>query len=241
MRRPGRVGESARSGLTLVEVMLAMSVLITVMGLSLFMFHQAAGLFQETDLACHLVEREQNALNMLRQDLRETGSSTVVRHSFTDANFSELQRSWALATARDSGGAFQVDAGNEYRADWQGVVVYCPYMTAGGVRELRRYVVYGSYTYPFSFDSITVDTIFITENDSTVQIQIDRHAGSVTTTPPGQAAVGDPVYSVACTMIVRTDLDTAGDPLVVTLNAQGTGRTGDALARELKAYVHPTN
>ena len=148
-----------RNGLVLVELMVAMSILSVTMGLSLFLFHQSSALFQETDITCHLTARELNALTALRQDLRETGLSSITRYSFSDPNFSGTQHSWAMASARDSDGIFQTDGSNQYRADWQAVVVYCLYETSGGARQLRRYVWYGSFSFPFTFTEISESTI----------------------------------------------------------------------------------
>ncbi len=216
-----------------------MVILSIVTGLSLFMFHQSAGFFQESDSTSHLVERAQYGVNAARKDLRETDSDKITVYSFTDADFSEDQDALALATARDVNGDFQVDS--RYEADWQGVIVFCPYKQSGTIGELRRYVSYGSYTFPCTFDSITSDTISITEQSGGIQISIDRGSGAVSTTPPGQGTAGDPPYQVVASMVSLASISSAAAIYEVTLNAEASGRTGGILSRELKAYVYPRN
>ena len=51
----------------------------------------------------------------------------------------------------------------------------------------------------------------------------------------------EPAYRSVGNMIVQTDIDKDTDPAEVVLTGEATGRTGNILSRQLKAYVHPRN
>ena len=223
----------SEAGLTLLEIMVALAILTIIMGLALFMFQQAAGNLQEADVTCYLTERQHKGLNDLRRDLRETGFNTITSYEFTDPNFSQDQDAWALATARAASREFHLDS--SYAADWQGVIIYCPYKTARGMKELRRYVFYGSYTFPFSFvDPYITETHIYLEDALGTALAVDREAGNDSV---------DPAYDVATTMLTRARMICSDDenPVEVRLTGEGRARSGEMLVRELAAYVHPRN
>ena len=219
-------------GFTFVELMIVMTMLTIILGLVFFIFHQSAIFFHETDLTCYLMERGHFGLNALRKDIRETASDTVTSLALAgyDSNFTD-SHAWAMATARHIGGDFHANDQDQYRADWQGVVVYCPYKTPGGIEQLRRYVSYGSYTFPLAFNDITA-----------TEISLDQ---GVTISRPDGVATNDPPYVVCASQIARAAFDKIdsgpGTYCNVMLKTEGRGRHDNVLSRESETNVYPRN
>ncbi len=224
-----------KNGFSLLEVTIAMAILSITMGLALFIFHLSSGSFQETDVSAHLTERLQEGINKIRIDLRESSISTVSRYSFVDPNFgSTVMHILTMAAARDADNTFQVDS--NYKPDWQGVVVYCPYKN-GGAKELRRYTAYGNYAFPFSFPQDPTDVMIHLEDDNGTIVKIKRKDGIVATGGSG----GIPAYRVVSNMLMQVRVTEAEDPVTATITVEGRKRNGEMLVRELKTYVHPEN
>jgi hypothetical protein len=174
--------------------------------------------------------RIEHAMDALLADLREAPRTAV---SIETRGLPTGQCAIAIPTARDSNGTFHLTS--DYRPDWQGVVVYCPYETDAGVRQLRRYVVYdGSLTFPIHFrepDPIQENEIRLRSEGT--PFSIDRATGN-TELETGReflvACVGLTAFSVAL-----------GSPTTVTLEATVTARGETVLAEEDTAYVAHRN
>ena len=171
----------------------------------------------------------------MRSDLRETKFSTVSRHSFIDPGFgTTVMHILTMATARDANNTFQVDS--DYKPDWLGVVVYCPYKS-GESKELRRYIAYGDYTFPFSFPQDPTDVMIHLEDGGGTVVKIKRKTGKVV----NGGSAGSPAYRVVSNMLMQVCVTDGEDPIKATISVEGRKRSGEMLVRELKTYVHPKN
>lgn len=141
-------GRRARErGLTLVELTISVSLLSMILGAFVLTLHHSSESFM-TGCAKGVVSARMNqAFASLLADLRETSSADV---HVTTSGMEEGLCAVLLPSARDSAGVFRTDSAG--RPAWQAVIVYCPFVTAAGVRQLRRYVCYADTAdFPFRF------------------------------------------------------------------------------------------
>jgi hypothetical protein len=170
------------------------------------------------------------AMNALLADLREAPRAQV---DVETRGLLDGQCAVAMPTAQDADGTFHLTA--DYRPEWQGVVVYCPYETGAGVRQLRRYVVYqAGLSLPVAFatgNPITSSAIRV--STGTAPITIDREAGNT------ELDVGRE-FLVYCPGLVGFTVET-GSPTTVTLQATVTARGQAVVTEEGTTYVAHRN
>lgn len=160
-------------GITLIELLVSaflFAVLSAAAYLSLDIGRRAS---RVGGVEIELQQGARKAMTEMSKELRETDSGAVTLFQYTDPQNSEVHQAIAFASARGDSSAsvegicqdsvannacFHVDVSGNPR--WRSLVVYAPYQTSDGRRELRRYVsfnsAYGSGLYfPFSFLEIT--------------------------------------------------------------------------------------
>lgn len=167
------------TGFTLVELMVSVflfSILSSAAYLSLELGKRSRG---AGEVEVELQQAARKAITEMSKELRETDPMTVTLYSYTDPQNGERQQAIAFASARGDSSSpvdmvdacrdgvtnnacFHVDGTGNPR--WRSLIVYAPYLTADGRKELRRYVSYdssyGSSSYfPFTFTGITTTQI----------------------------------------------------------------------------------
>ncbi len=228
-------------GISLVELMLALSILTIVCGVSIFIFHQSATFSYEVEWTSTLLQQLSQGVQMIRWDMLSTEYSEVSTYNFSDpANFphsGELY-AWIFPTGYDKDtNEFQVDG--SYLPDWQGGIVYCPYRKdTDSPPELRRYSFYDGGNKPFVIDNITVDQIIVHDKDST-EIAIDRRWGSAIRELVDISGI--PKYRVAVSSITDTEIDETSNPIKITLIAGTKGRLENRLSENATLYISPRN
>ncbi|MFO7897809.1 MAG: hypothetical protein R6V58_01985 [Planctomycetota bacterium] len=220
-----------RGGFTYVEAIISVGLMCAVVGAFAVALDSGMDVFVTACIKGVVGSRVNAALDRLAQDLRETGSADV---TVCCEGLDGDECSVALPSFRDADGTFHVTASLEPAT--QGVVVYCPFETDGGVRQLRRYVFYDtSYVFPFEFTGsppITDDSIYL--RDSLGQtLTVDRAAGN-TSLPAGRA------FQVFCPGMAAVDVD-PGSPTHVVIQATCLTRKGVDLIKEGERYVAHRN
>lgn len=149
------------------------------------------------EVEVELQEGARKALTEMTREFRESDSATVRIHPssatyFQDPQNSEWHQAIAFASARgdsamtkegtcvdavNNNGCFHVDVtGNP---QWRALIVYAPYQTADGRRELRRYMSYNSaygtgIRFPFTFTSITSTRLNVRSRDGAFNVSFNR-------------------------------------------------------------------
>ena len=242
-RREGRVLQAhrnspppacprSRKAFTYVEVVLSIGLLAVVMCLFVVGFESASDSFMTSSARGILLARMARATAALGADLMETDES-MVRTDTTGSGLSEDLCAIVMPSARDAGGTFHV--GNNCRPDWQAVIIYCPYTTAKGVSQLRRYVYYdddGAYAFPFSIAQITAGEIQLQDNHGS-PLTMSRPDGN-TTLETGRE------YNALCPGI--TGLELSSDSIsMVTLRASCLTRRARSIDAEVTRNVAVRN
>jgi len=233
MPRPGdkRADRRRRRGYSLVEVAIASGILVSVLGAFVAAL-EGSSQSLATGCAKGLASaRLEQALHRLEADCREASQSLITR------NVDGLpvgQCAIALPCARDSEGSFHVTS--SFQTAWQGVIVYCPYVTAEGVTQLRRYVYYStSYSFPFTFvgsPPVTSESIML-QDALGCSLEIDRQHGN-TSLPVGER------FTVVCPGLIEWDI-VPGALTTVSLNAGCGSRRGLSTQAEGIRYVAHRN
>lgn len=223
-------------GISLVELMLALSILSIVCGVSIFIFHQSATFSYEVEWTSTLLQQLSQGVQMIRWDMLSTQYSAVNIYNFSDkANFphsGEYLYAWIFPTGYDKDtNEFKIRIDGSYEPDWQGGIVYCPYRKdENSPRELRRYSFY-EYPPPFVITEISGEEIIINDDD----VKINRNSGETT-----GASVGDPKYRVAVSNITDTKV-VKTNPIKITLTAGTKGRLENRLSENATLYISPRN
>lgn len=231
-----RERSATRRGFTYVEVMISVGLMSVVMSAFVMALERGSDSFITGCAKGVLSAGIESALDTMAADLREA-SQNLVATSTTD--LPKGQCAVILPSARDSGGTFRVTS--SYEPSWQAVVIYCPYVTSGGVSQLRRYVYYDSgHKFPFKFDGehpITEDYIYLKDEDEN-ELTVDRKSGNASL-PAGRE------FHVLCPGITGLDVDTAGKDgdrtTLVTVRAGCRARGQVTLESEGKRHVAHRN
>lgn len=236
-------------GLSLVEVTIAVALLGIICGISFFIFHQSATLFDEMESASTMIQQLTQGVDMIRWSMLHTISNAegVYVHVYSnsnDENFPGGYDAWVFPIAYDKYNVFHTDTG--YNPSWQGGIVYCPYMKdADSVPQLRRYSFYykgtGDFTLPFE---ITYIDNYIEFQDSSVptpkDIRINRQLGTIPTPESDDWSSGNPLYRVAVSNILKTKVE-VDTPLEIILLSSVRGRLENRLSEKSTLYICPRN
>ena len=210
----------AQGGFTYLELTVCMALMITILGLFVMAVESGSDALALSSRKGQIMWECLEALTMLERDFRETDAATIATHTFAQSGFDDPQTAVAFASARDASGAFRYAA--DYRPSWHAVIVYCPYVTEGGIRQLRRYVYYGTgYQFPLEFwgaSPVTSDSISLRDQLGQALV-IDRHDGN-----PDAA----PNYLVLCAGVSRLDV-TEGSPWRLAIAARSRTRRGEPI------------
>lgn len=221
-----------RRAFTCVELAISVAILAVVMGMFVAAFESGSDAFITGCARGVLAARTDGALRAIEADLREAPAAMIDTTTDGDGLSAGLC-AVVLPSARDSGGTFHVTA--DYEPDWWAVVIYCPYTTAKGVAQLRRYVYYDdarAFTFPF-------DIVQVTENE----IRLEDAASSplVMSRPDGNTSLPAGLeFRVLCQGITGLELAT-GTLSRVTLRASCLTRKNVSLDAEVTRDVAHRN
>ena len=215
---PGR----GRRAFTYVEVVIALGLMAVIMGSFAVALNSGSDSFVRSSVRGLLAANVSRTLTVLENDFHESSSSTV--STFADG-LPEEQCLIVLASARDSDGVFHTTS--TCRVDWQAAVVYCPYTTSQGVRQLRRYVYYDdSFAFPFQSCVIEADSVTLTDLLGS-ELVVDRKNGNPS---------AGPAFEVLCPALreLGVELD---DPVRLSVLLRSVVRRGAVLEASGVSHV----
>lgn len=219
-----------RRAFTCVELAISVAILAVVMGMFVAAFESGSDAFITGCARGVLAARTSGALRVLGADLQEAESSKI---TVDTTGLPAGQCMIVLPSARDPDGAFQVSG--SYQPCWQAVVLYCPYVTAKGVSQLRRYVYFDDdyeFLFPFTVDAITATEVTLRDALDHLVV-VDRENGNAA------LAVGRE-FTVLCPGFTGLEL-TKGTPTRVTLRASCLTRKNFSLDAEVTRDVAHRN
>lgn len=173
-----------RRGFTLMEMMIVVAIFMFIVTAMLWLFSGGKNSWNTQDIQSELYLNARKAMDEMTRELAESGRNTVTIQVFQDPINSEYHEAICFASGRGSDGVASEDGShtnNNYvhwkasgNVDWRSAVIYCPYQTAEGIKQLRRYVDYGTSTtyygttgiFSLTFVSITDTTITLLRGDS---------------------------------------------------------------------------
>lgn len=211
-----------RHAFTYVEVVISVALLAGVMSMFVAAFESSSDSFMTSCARGILLIRMENSLAVLEADLREAEQSKITVHT---TGLPGGQCAIVLPSARDRTGAFQVSG--SYGPCWQAVVLYCPYVTAKGVSQLRRYVYFDDswvFKFPFTVDEITADEVTLRDALDTLVV-VNRHDGNTTLEAGREFTVLCPGFAALAA--------TPGTPTRVTLSASCLARGNAGIEAEM--------
>jgi len=220
----------ARRAFTCIEITISVAILAVVMGMFVAALESGSDAFITGCARGVLAARLDGALRALGADLREAGSSKI---TVDTTGLPEGQCVIVLPSARDADGAFQVSG--SYQPCWQAVVLYCPYVTAKGVSQLRRYVYFDDsceFVFPFTVDGITAAEVTLRDALDHLVV-VNRETGNAT------LAAGRE-FTALCPGFTGLEV-TQGTPTRVTLRASCLTRKNVSLDAEVTRDVAHRN
>lgn len=186
---------SNKKGISLFEILIVSVIAIFIMFTLIGLLSSSRNTWIIADIKADLYIDARKAMNEMFDDLVEASSGKTEVFGFVDpANGQFTQGLWLasargnLAIAGEDGSSnnnyVHLDANNV--VSWRSVIVYCPYQTDTGNKQLRRYIDYGPAVnfysqpniFPLTFLSINASTLNLIAADGTV-ISIDRTGGRV--------------------------------------------------------------
>lgn len=182
-------------GITLIETMVVSLITVFMLLTLMAVFASSKGAWIISQVKSDLYAEARKAMDEIRKELMEGSSGWTERFTFLDPATGEYTQGVWMASSRgdfsiagENGGAnngyMHLDADNA--VSWRSVVIYCPYTTVEGIKQLRRYVDYGAnITYysqpnifPLTFISATATYLNFQQADGT-SINIPRAGGRV--------------------------------------------------------------
>ncbi len=185
-----------KKAITLIEILIVsvISVFIIITLMALLSSSRSTWIISGSQADLYINARK--AMSEMFNELVEASSGNTEIFTFVDPiNSQHVQGLW-FAFGRGSNADMGEDgslSNNYVHLDtnnfisWRSVVVYCPYTTSDGIKQLRRYADYGPnitfYSqpniFPLTLLSVTTTTLnFIAADGSTV-VSLNRTAGGV--------------------------------------------------------------
>lgn len=182
-------------GITLVEIMIVSLIGVFMLLTLTAVFASSKGAWAISQVKSDLYADARKAMDRMRKELMEGSSGWTESFTFIDPSTGEyMQGVWMassrgnIAQAGEDGSPnnnyMHLDANNVI--SWRSVVIYCPYQTAEGLRQLRRYVDFGPAiahyaqpnVFPLTFISATATYLTFQQVDGTT-LNIPRAQGEV--------------------------------------------------------------
>lgn len=188
-----------KNGYSLIEMVIILAVLSVLSGAVYIIISQGRDAAESVDVRAQLGENARTAMTEMVRDLSETNPGTVtvdvagVIPSFVDPLNGQTHQILIFASARGDPSAAAEDgqhANNDYahldvdyKPVWRSVTVYCTYVTAEGVQQIRKYVNYDNAygqtgIFPFSFVGVSSSAINLQRGDGAA-FAMARNSGAV--------------------------------------------------------------
>ena len=182
-------------GILLLEIMVVSLISVFMLLTLMAVFSSSKGAWLISQVKSDLYVDARKAMDEMRKELMEGSSGWTESFTFIDpATGEHIQGIWMassrgnIAQVGEDGSPnnsyMHLDANNV--VSWRSVIVYCPYQTAEGLRQLRHYVNYGPTithyaqpnVFPITFISATLTYLNFQQADGT-SLNIPRAGGAV--------------------------------------------------------------
>lgn len=182
-------------GTTLIEIMIVSVITVFMLLTLIAVFSSSKGAWLISQVKSDLYVDARRAMDSIKKELMEGSSGWTESFTFLDPATGEYTQGVWMASSRGDTARPGEDgsSNNNYMhldvnnvINWRSVVVYCPYQTADGLKQLRRYVDFGpAITYyaqpnvfPLTFISATATYLNFQQADGT-SLNIPRAGGGV--------------------------------------------------------------
>jgi len=187
---------------TIVEILVVLAIFGILSGSIYLLLSKGKHTIDFLDTRAILTDNARRAMQEIIRDLSESNAGTITKDAsgstpyFTDPLNNENHQVLIFASARGNpnygpeGSGYDnndyVHLGTDYKPSWRSAVIYCTYVTAEGIQQLRKYVDYGSSVayyaslpniFPLSIASITSSSINLIRGDGT-SLSIPRNSGT---------------------------------------------------------------
>ncbi len=182
-------------GISLLEIMVVALITVFMLLTLMAVFSSSKGAWHISQVKSDLYVNARKAMDEMRKELMEGSSGWTEGFAFIDPATGEYTQGIWTASSRGNyaqagedgslnNGYMHLDADNVI--SWRSVIIYCPYQTPEGLRQLRRYVDYGSTithyaqpnVFPLTFISATSTYLNFQQADGTA-LSISRASGEV--------------------------------------------------------------
>ncbi|MCK4994086.1 MAG: prepilin-type N-terminal cleavage/methylation domain-containing protein [Candidatus Omnitrophica bacterium] len=182
-------------GITLIEIMVVSLIGVFMLLTLTAVFASSKGAWAISQVKSDLYADARKAMDRMRKELMEGSSGGTETFAFIDLATGEYTQGVWMASARGNltqpgedgslnNNYMHLDANNVI--SWRSVIVYCPYQTTDGLKQLRRYADFGpAITYyaqpnvfPLTFISATLTYLNFQQVDGTT-LNIPRAQGEV--------------------------------------------------------------
>lgn len=191
-----------KKAFTLTELLLSCSIFAFILFILFAILMITRSSWITAQVQADLYQNARKALDEMSRELVETseGNDTMGVFTFVDPINGKYEQGFWFASGRGSPNEASEDGehlGNNYvhldntynYVVWRSLVVYCPYQTASGQRQLRRYVDYGTSVsyyngadiFPLDFEEAlaSATTFSFKEANGLTTITIDRTGGKI--------------------------------------------------------------
>jgi len=182
-------------GITLIEIMVVSLIAIFMLLTLMAVFSSSKGAWIISQIKSDLYSEARRSMDKISREVMEGSSGYTQRFSFLDPATGEYTQGFWMASSRGdvsvagedgsvNNAYMHLDANN--LISWRSLVIYCPYTTVDGIKQLRRYADYGSnITYysqsnifPLTFIGATSVYLNFQQADGTT-VNIPRAGGEV--------------------------------------------------------------
>ncbi|MFH1092542.1 MAG: type II secretion system protein [Candidatus Omnitrophota bacterium] len=182
-------------GITLIEIMFVSLITVFILLTLTAVFSSSKGAWLISQVKSDLYVDARRAMDSLKKELMEGSSGWTESFTFIDPATGEYAQGVWTASAR--GNILQAgedgSPNNNYMhldvnnlISWRSVIVYCPYQTSEGLKQLRRYADYGASIthyaqpniFPLAFVSATSTYLNFLQADGT-SLNVPRAGGDV--------------------------------------------------------------
>ncbi|MEK7449898.1 MAG: prepilin-type N-terminal cleavage/methylation domain-containing protein [Planctomycetota bacterium] len=187
-------------GFTIIELVIASTILAIILMITMETYMIGYDAYDTGKTIVRAQTELQIKLDQICEELAESSSSAFTVYSWVDpALGTQMQDAICFPIARSITGTFVI--GSNGTPLWQAVVLYAPYANPNTQNrgELKKYVSFGSYTFPLSITSINTTTITLSN-------------GLTFTREQGQTVLGDAGYMDAQALNISLQ-----DPLKIKL------------------------
>ncbi len=191
-----RIILKSKKAITLIEILIVSGISVFIIVALMALLTSSRNTWIISGAQADLYINARKAMTEMFNELVEASSGNTEIFTFIDPINGQYTQGLWFASARGSNADMGEDGSplNNYVhldvnnfVSWRSVVVYCPYTTAFGVNQLRRYADYGPnitfYSqpniFPLTLLSLTTTTLNFLAADGSTVVSINRTTGRV--------------------------------------------------------------